>query len=503
NLAAKTISVYHTSDVHGWYSARPAKWDKENPTRMIGGFAALSALVKREKNPYILLDSGDIFQGTPEGNFTKGMSSVILMNQLGYSAVVAGNHEYDYGEDNLRVLVSSSSFPWLGANVYLKAGGKPVDYLKPYVIVEKAGKKIAVLGLAGKHTATSTLPANVKHLRFGDEAEEAAGWLPEIRKLNPDAVIILAHVGIGGNYGADKVDLSTWTLTGGGDRHPALAVARAAGGAQVVLGGHIHLGLTAGYFDRQSSALIGQSFWGLTDVSKVDLEFDDATGRFKGAKIALTPLWTDKTGEDAAVTETIKNFSESVNREMEKVIGESEADLGLSEAGLESLIGDWMTDAMRSQTGADVAIQNTSGIRADLKKGDIRMRDIYQVMPFENTAVILTMTGGQLHKLLNDNFRNGRARIQLSGLTVKFKLSPEGKTSGLSLEKDGKAINAADEFTVVTNNYLTAGGTGGKTFKEGKNMRDTMLPIRDLLVKEIKEHSPLKIPVQGRFVRLD
>jgi len=90
-VSAKTITIYHTTDVHGWYSARPARWNKDNPVRAIGGFPALAALLKKETNPYILLDGGDMFQGTPEGALTKGMASVTLMNQLGYGAVVVGN----------------------------------------------------------------------------------------------------------------------------------------------------------------------------------------------------------------------------------------------------------------------------------------------------------------------------------------------------------------------------------------------------------------------------
>jgi 2',3'-cyclic-nucleotide 2'-phosphodiesterase (5'-nucleotidase family) len=177
-----TLDVFHTSDVHGWYSARPAKWDKENSTRTIGGFAALSALVNADKNPHILLDSGDTFQGTPEGNLTKGMATVTLMNQLGYSAAVVGNHDYDYGEPNLRSMIAASSFTWLGGNVYLKANGEHVDYLKPYTILNVAGKRIAVIGILGCHTATSTLPANVKHLQFRDEPQEAARITEEVKK---------------------------------------------------------------------------------------------------------------------------------------------------------------------------------------------------------------------------------------------------------------------------------------------------------------------------------
>jgi 2',3'-cyclic-nucleotide 2'-phosphodiesterase/3'-nucleotidase len=502
DLSALTISVYHTSDVHGWYSSRPAAWDKQNSTRTVGGFPALSSLIKKDKNPYILLDSGDTFQGTPEGNLTKGMATVVLMNQLGYSAVCVGNHDYDYTEDNLKVLVSSSSFPWLGANVYLKDTGKETSYLKPYTIVEKAGKKIAVIGIAGRHTSTSTFPLYVKHLDFRDEAGEAAKWTEEVKKFNPDAIIILAHLGFGAGVGS-KTDISTWTFTDEETDYGTTPIARAAKGVNVVIGGHNHVGLLKGYHDPKSGVLIAESYFGLTDVSKIDLEFDDATGKFKGATDELIPLWTDTTGEDPKVIETIKRFSVSVDKEMDKPLGESEADLGFDADGLNSPVGNWMTDAMRRQAKTDMAFQNTAGIRSVMKKGILKMRDIYQVMPFENTLITLKMTGAQLKKLMGDNLRGGRAKMQISGLVVKFKLSPDGKAADIALERNGKVIADTDEFSVVTNNYLTSGGSGGRAFNEGKDITDTMKPVRDYLIKDVRETSPLKLPAGPRFIKLD
>ena len=501
-LSALTISVYHTSDVHGWYSARPAKWDKENSTRSIGGFAALSALVKQTKNPYILLDSGDTFQGTPEGNLTKGMATVTLMNQLGYSAALAGNHDYDYTEDNLKLLAADSSFPWLGANVYVKETGKEPSYLKPYTIIEKAGKKIAVIGISGRHTVTSTFPLYVKHLEFKDEPAEAARWTDEVKKLNPDAIIILAHIGFGAGVGP-KTDISTLTFTAEETANGTLSIARAAKGANIVIGGHNHAGLMKGYLDKESGVLLAESYFGLTDASKIDLEFDDATGKLKSVKDELIPLWTDTTGEDPVVTETIKKFSVSVDKEMEKPLGSSETDLGFDPDGLNSAIGNWMTDAMRRQAGTEMAFQNTAGIRSEMRKGVLKMRDIYQVMPFENTLVTLKMTGAQLLKLLAYNLNGGKARMQMSGLTAKFKVSPDGKTTDLVLERNGKVIAPEEEFTVVTNNYLTSGGSGGRAFNEGREIKDTMLPVRDYLIKDIKENSPLKLPSGPRFIKLN
>ncbi|MHB0995775.1 MAG: bifunctional metallophosphatase/5'-nucleotidase, partial [Elusimicrobiales bacterium] len=295
-----TVSVYHTSDVHGWYFSRPAKWDKDNSTRTIGGFAALSSLVKTEKNPYMLLDSGDTFQGTPEGTLTKGMATAELMTQLGYSASAVGNHDYDYSEANLRKVISASAFPWLGAIVYVRETGASADYLKPYTVVEKGGKRIAVIGIAGRHTATSTLPSHVNHLDFRDEAAEAARWTEEVRKTEkPDAVVMLVHAGFGGDlYG--QVEISTWTFPDDRLAYGTLPIARAAK-PEVLLGGHNHVGMKKGYFDRQSGTLLSESYFGLTSVTKVDLNFDDKTGRFTGASAELIPLWTDVTGEDPAV----------------------------------------------------------------------------------------------------------------------------------------------------------------------------------------------------------
>lgn len=496
-----TIPVYHTSDVHGWYFSRPAKWDKANSTRTIGGFAALSSMLKSEKNPYILLDSGDTFQGTPEGTLTKGLATAKLMTQLGYSASAVGNHDYDYSEENLRKVVSASSFPWLGANVYVKETGAPAGYLKPYTVVERGGKRIAVIGIAGRHTATSTLPSHVKHLEFRDEADEAARWTEQVRKTEkPDAVVLLVHAGLGGDvYG--QVEISTWTFPADKVSYGTLPVARAAK-PEVLLGGHNHVGMLKGYLDKESGTLLSESYFGLTSVTKIDLNFDDKTGKFTGATAELVPLWTDVTGEDPAVLETLKAFSAQVDKEMSAKLGESAVDLTASKAGLDSDIGNWFADAMRRQSGADVALQNTAGIRAELRKGDVTVRDIFQVMPFENTLVKLTMTGDQLKRLMADNLKGGFAKLQVSGMKVSFRKGEKG-AQDIKLERNGAEIKPEEKLTVVTNNYLTTGGTGGKVFGEAEKSEDTMVPIRDLLVKDIQANPVKALPEGGRIVLLE
>ncbi|MEI7527515.1 MAG: bifunctional UDP-sugar hydrolase/5'-nucleotidase [Elusimicrobiota bacterium] len=495
NAAAAVIAVYHTSDAHGWYSPRPARWDSQNSTRPIGGFAALSALLKTETTPYLLLDSGDMFQGTPEGILTKGMASITLMNQLGYGAAVPGNHDYDYTEPNLKVLISSAAFPFLGANLYYKESGAHADYLKPYIFIEKAGKKIAVLGLLGAHTATSTLPANVKHLAFRGEAAEAAKWLPEIRRQNPDAVIVLAHIGMDEELVVKRADISTWTFSAA--PFGTLQVARAAKGIDLILGGHNHAALLGGYHDPVSGTWLGESGYGLSYVTRAELAFDDATGKLTGVKTALVPLWTDQTGEDPAVLRTIAAFNAEVEREMGNVVGQAAGDLGFAPDGLDSAIGSWLCDVTRKAAGADIGFQNTEALRAEIKKGPVKLRDLYQAMPFDNTIVTMRLSGAQLKSLMAGYLRGGRTGMQVSGLEVEFRPGPDGKPAEIRLQRDGREIKPDEEFLVATNNYLAFGG-GGPVFAAGREVKDTLLPVRDAMIKDFSA-GPVAAPEKGRL----
>lgn len=494
---AATVAVYHTSDVHGWYSARPALWDKENAAREIGGFAALSSLLKKETTPYLLLDSGDMFQGTPEGILTKGMASVVLMNQLGYAAAIPGNHDFDYGEPNLKLLISSAAFPVLGANIYLKEGGAPAAYLKPYVLLEKGGKKIAVLGLAGKHTATNTLPSNVKHLDFRDETAEAAKWLPLIEKEKPDAVILLIHLGLSETIALQRIDVSTWTFEPSAGTLP---IARGVRGIDLLLGGHNHTALLKGYRDPVSGVLLGESGYGLSYVTRAELNFDDVTGELKGASAAIVPLWADVAGEDPALLKTIAGFNSDVEREMGRKVGSAAATLGFSPDGLDSGLGNWFCDITREAAGTDLAFHNTKALRAELRKGEVRLRDIYQTMPFDNTVVTMRLNGEQLKRLLNDNFRFGRSFMQVSGLEVEYKQDKDGGAEKIILKRGGLELAPGKEFTVATNSYLAFGGNGGDVFSEGKEIKDTMLPVRDLMIKAFGA-GPVSPPAAGRIKR--
>ena len=498
NAAAASVAVYHTSDAHGWYSARPALWDKENSTRTIGGFAALAALLEKDTTPYLLLDAGDMWQGTPEGILTKGQASVTLMNQLGYAAAVPGNHDYDSGEPVLRAMISSAAFTMLGANVYYK-DGRQADYLKPYKIFERNGRRIAVLGLAGAHTANNTLPAHVNHLDFRPEAATAAALLPEIKQQAPDAVIALAHLGLDENLSLKRLDISTWTFTA--PPPGSLNIARAAAGIDLLLGGHNHTGLLKGWRDPVSGTWFGESNYGLSYVTRALLTFNDATGELENVEVRLVPLWIDVTGEAPAVLKPVAGFSADVEREMGQTVGEAATDLEFSAEGLDSGLGNLFCDLTVQAAGTDLAFHNTKALRAQLKKGPVRLRDLYQVMPFDNTIITMRLTGAQVRRLLMDNLRNSGSAIQVAGVEVAYRPGPGDRPAYLSVKRNGREIKDKDVFTVATNSYLAGGGNNGEAFDAGLDRADTMLPARELFIKAFGA-GPVCAPATGRIKRL-
>jgi len=504
-LNSEEISIYHTSDVHGMYFPRQAKWDKERSTQTIGGFAALASLIQKDKNPKIILDSGDMFQGTPEGNITKGMASINYMNAIGYDAALVGNHDYDFGEENLKNLIKKAKFPFLGANVYYQKDLKNVDYLKPWILKEVNGKKIAILGIAGEHTKTTTLPSNVKHLKFGNEATETEKYIKEIEKQNPDAIIILAHVGIDDSLSQKIVDVSTYTFENY-SKHSTIAIARAAKKATAVLGGHNHTGLIYGWKDPITNTLICESYWGLTHTTKLTIDFDDKTKKIKNVKCELIPLWTNEIGEDENIKKIGEEISSQTAKLMDIEIGNAIEDINFESQTLDNPIGNLLTDVTRIKVNADIAFQNAGGVRNVINKGKIKLRDVYQVMPFENTIVKLKMKGKDIYELIKDNLKPNRTSMYISGIVVKYKVENDvenDKVSNIIIEKDGKPIDIEKEYTIATNNYLVNGGSGGRAFNSAISKEDTMILVRDALIEWIKNQKEIKKPDTQRFIKIE
>ncbi|MFT5435213.1 MAG: 2',3'-cyclic-nucleotide 2'-phosphodiesterase (5'-nucleotidase family) [Myxococcota bacterium] len=494
--ADREIVILHTSDVHGAYSSRPSRSHGE-PGRRIGGFAVLANLAKSEKRPKILLDSGDLFQGTPEGNLTLGEASITLMNHLGYAAMAIGNHEYDFGEPNLRKLAALARFPMLGANIFRRRDGKRVEYAHARTMVEVGGVKVGIVGVATRKTATSTLPAHVAHLRFGPEAASTKHQAEVLRKKGAHIVVALTHCGLAPSVARTRVDADSFELKPidtryGGD----LSIARA-GGVDVVLGGHMHTGFSKAWRDPVSGVPIVQSYQNLEAASRVVVTLDDS-GKPRTITAELVDLWVDEYGEDPAVLALLEGFRSKVGKALDVQIAVAGPGLVRGREKADSALGNWLTDVMRASAGTQIALQNTRGIRADLHEGPLTMRDVYKVMPFDNTLVTTTLTGDQLRTLIRASLKGGAAQLQISGMTVSAWLDAEGHPTKVRVKVAGTPLKGKQRYTVATNNYLASGGTGGEIFQKIPT-KDTAKNIRDLFIEAAKSRAHITAPKTGRI----
>lgn len=498
----RTIVLFHTSDVHGGLTSRPARWHEADPTRRIGGYAALAKLVNAEARPHALLDSGDIFQGTPEGNLTRGKAVIAAMNAVHYAAMVIGNHEFDYGENALRALVAMADFPVLAANIRRKSDGRLVDYAVPTALLDIGGVRVGVVGLATHHTRTSTLPKNVAHLDFDDETQAARAHAQGLRAKGADIVIALTHCGLlpsraGEVVKAEDVELSPRDLRYVGD----LKIARG-GDVDIVMGGHMHTGIDGRWRDPESGVWIVQSHHNLVATSRVEITVDVVRDQIVAFRSKLVRLWIDRLGEDPEVVRVIDGWADRVRGELDRRIGECADDRMTRSSKLDHPLGSWVADAMRATVDADIGIQNSFGIRADLFQGAIRLRDIYAVMPFENTIVTLDLPGKAIEKLVRENLKGDRSMIQVSGLQIVYTPTADGPPESLTIWVNGTPVEAERMYKVATNNYLAGGGAGGEAF-EGHFQHDTGRPIRELLIEILERDSPLHAPPTGRIRQAD
>ena len=362
------------------------------------------------------------------------------------------------------------------------------------------GLKVGVLGISTTHTKTSTLPKNVAHLVFDDEVETARRLADKLRKDGADIVVALAHCGLIPSQARRRVAAAALKFTPADLAYVGdLKIARGAA-VDIVFGGHMHTGLDKPWRDPQSGAWIVQSFENLIATSRVVVKYDTKARRIRSVDGRLVDLWVDEVGQDPGVAAVIKPYIEKVGASLDKVVGHA-ADDRLRRIGkLDNPLGSWVADVIRAKVEAEIGIQNSYGIRDNVFKGRVRLRDLYRVMPFENTVVLVTLRGAEIEELVRANLRGTKSKIQVSGLQVTYKLGADGRTiADLEVTVNGDPLRPALSYRVATNNYLAGGGSGGKILV-GKPMRDTQIPIRDLLVAAFKAHSPIAAPAMGRIV---
>lgn len=369
-----TITVIHTNDTH---AAVKDDGKSQIGFAKLGGY--VEALRKTDKN-VLVLDAGDMFQGLPFANLEKGHSVIPAANKVGYDAMTVGNHEFDFGAQNLLEIEKKLDFPMIAANV--TKDGKSV--FAPYIVKEVASARVGIIGIATPETAYKTHPDNVKGYKFGDIVASTQSAVDQLKKdEKADVIIVLTHLGL---YEGDETsDL----------------VAKGVTGIDLIIDGHSHTTLANGL--EESGTLIVSTGSSMKNVGKVVLTLQDNKVVAKEATL-LDYAALSEVEANQAIADAIAEVEATQKPMLEKVIGKTAVDL-VGERSVvrtgESNLGQLATDAIIELTKADVALTNGGGIRTSIPAGDVTMGQMAAVFPFGNTIMVKEITGADLKLALD------------------------------------------------------------------------------------------------------
>lgn len=488
------IVILHTNDTHG----HPLNFF-DTPTPDAGGLAARFTLVNQIRSKYenvLLLDAGDINTGRPESNFFKAEPDIKGYNLIGYDAMALGNHEFDNSLDILKKQMELAKFPFLSANVKTK-DGKYVGL--PYIIKEFQGLKVAIFGLTTTET-TIMSPDIIKNLIFEDEIAVASKLVPELKK-KADIVIALVHMGLYNDDTQGSKSLAKNVpdidLIIDGHSHTKLETPVLVGNTPIVQAYQWGLYLGKAVFTVQNKSVVKFSWDQLPINLRVSVKNADGKTELK--------YITEAIPEDPSVLAVLKPYADQVGTELAKIIATAETVFPNKEVRLqETALGDLIADSMLWYTKnlkTDFAIQNSGGIRTDLPAGVIAKKNIYEILPFDNSITVLTLKGSDVQALFDfiATVPQGKGAFPQVSDGVKFTINYNtGKCENILIH--GKPIDPNYNYKIATNSFMATGGDGYAAFTKAIDKFETSVFQRDAFIDYIIYlGGKLKPEVKGRI----
>lgn len=458
----KSITILHTNDMHGFFVE--GTYDGMGAAKMKTIFDMYT-----DANPNtLILDAGDATQGANLVTLSNGVNAIEIMNLLGYDAMAAGNHEFDYTKQQVLDNAALADFPMMAANIKNEDG---TTFLDAYVIKEIDGVKVAIFGLTTPDTKFLSHPDNSLGLTFEDPSVTAAELVPMLRE-EADVVIALVHLGdIASDY--TSVDL-----------------ANNVEGIDLIIDGHAHNAFD--YGKVVNGTLLVAAGEKTKNVGVVELAIMDGDVVSADAHLYGKALTTD-TAEDAEVLALVEEIkAENVVIE-EEVVATTAVELdGVREnvRTTETNLGNLIAESLLEASGADLALTNGGGIRASINVGDITKGEVLTVLPYGNLVRIIELTGADVIAALENGLKSYPEALgaypQIAGMTVEFDASKEAGSRVVSVMVGDVAIDEDATYTLATNDYLVAGGDGYASFV-GKTVVAELGTMDQVLIDYINE----------------
>jgi 2',3'-cyclic-nucleotide 2'-phosphodiesterase (5'-nucleotidase family) len=432
----KSVTLFVTSDIHGHLIPYTPASSAVN----IGSMARMAKVINDFKAGHenvIVLDGGDSPYNQNIANLFEGRSSVDVMNAMGYTATVLGNHDFDMSFENLEALAGRADYAFLSANTYLKDGSFP-DFLEPSVKVEVDGLTIGVIGLTDDASKETTHYENTEEIDFADDIETAKELVPALDE-ETDVVIALSHLHAKNRVLPLEVSGIDVSVGGGND----------------LVGQPLYIGDTWLINPGKHGECLNQINLNIVDGQVEGLIFNQI-------------MLNETMGEDEEVAGIINDYFVQMEDLMLDVVATSDVFLDGERETVrfkESNLGNLIADALREETGADFAFQNGGGIRASAQPGEITLEMVYAMLPFDNLVIVIEASGQTVWEALENSASNaGTAHgnyLQVSGLSYTYDISkPAGERMVSVTLPDGSPLDLEARYTVCVNDFMAGGGDG-------------------------------------------
>ena len=541
------LTVIHTADIHSRlfpYRFSPGRTDQNYGLALgqgpYGGMPRIGWIIKdirAHSARSIWLDSGDAFQGAPVFNEFHGEVEFRSLSLLGLDGAVVGNHEFDQGANNLyEQIVNWADFPLLAANYAFddpKTPNAPKlgQVVEPYQIYDVDGVIVGVIGMAAEQSILSLYEGgNSAGVRPLDNDETMRSYVAMLRPAC-DLIVVLSHLGLDQDEG-----LAPNEVTDDNENMPL-------DGVDLILGGHLHIVLNPPkiqQIDRNGfPTLLVHSGAFAKYVGRLDLVVhigDDNNDPAKRSHITAfsydnLPVTcgyrahpdTDPCPNpvDPETLAMLQPYSVQLNQDIDlhgvfayANIAAGDKIMRSDTTGGDSQLGNLVARSMQLTEGvdADFAVTNSLGIRTDFEQGPIDHEALYNVFPFENTIVIMYLSGNEVKEMLDFNARKSsergcRSQIQVAGLAFTMVCGSDPRAEDIYVgEKcrmaDGVSIDTSKctpvipegLYRVAVNDYIAAGGSGFSVLKRNTSKFNTGIPLRAGLMDYVRGLTGNKCP---------
>lgn len=497
-LPSKNLTIVYTSNLRG--QIKPfAGSVSDRQYQQIGGLAFIKGFIKKVAPQYnidpeniILLDTGDALFGTAEATLTMGEMPLKLMNKMGYDAMAVGNLEFEFGFEALKNFAQSNQVPMLACN--FRDVSSTDEIFKPCVMINKGGVKVGIIGLGQDDIARNTRKDNIINLEVSDMQASVQKTANYLKENGAEIIVLLSH-----HSGISSIKNIAEVFP-----DVDIIISDLVGQASIIFG---------------EKPLICQTAPGRgAGVGIVKIVYQEGRWQIEQGMHRIFPIDSNNIEPDQELAQEISKFESKIDNLLDEVVTNSKAKFTHSFLE-ESPLGFLIADSMREAAGADVALTNSGGIKSIIYEGNVTLRNLYEILPFENNLIKVELVGNELENLIEHSLSDNKSGfLQSSGIECIYSSTNPKGCKIIQIDINGNPLELDATYSVAINDFmyansldwpeLSAGrnpvikGMIRESFKDYLKKRSNIVPVTKLNYEDCNENVLIKTPLTTELITL-